>query len=174
MRLGLMAPLAVLLISSLALFVIGLGASGAAEVVRYPDMTPVLGATLASVPAIVFAAWGSLRLWQLTYRPYRIRIRHFGIGVAAIASAIAMIAAYAALVGDPEHYKGEFNPVTQEWDPRVESATTYLFLIFGVATTFPMGVLGAVAKLFYVDAIEPAKLERPEGLDPMGEIMATQ
>ena len=171
LRLLLTVPFVLLAGASLVLGVAAFLASGAAEEVRYGDNVPVYAGMLAAAPAAVFGAVAGTSIWTRTFQPFQVRPARLLGGLAAIGLAIAMLLAYALIVGDPEHYKGNFNNVTQQWDPRVPTSGSYLALIAGVATTFPMGALGVIAKLLYLDAIEPAKLDRPQGIDPIGTIM---
>ena len=173
-RILLLAPFIVLVVAGLVLIVAALGAAGAAAEVRYPDNLPVYAGLVAAAPALVFGVVACLIVWARTFGPFEVKPLRLVGGLAAILAAAAMIAAYAFIVGDPEHYKGEFDNLTQQWEPRVPTAGSYLTLVLGVATFFPMGALAVMAKYLYIDAIQQAKLDRPEGFDPIGIMLGTQ
>jgi hypothetical protein len=172
LRLILLLPFIVLVGSSAVLAIAALLASGAAEEVRYPDNLPVYAGLLAAMPSTIFGLAAITVVWKRTADRFQVRTTRLLFGLIVVASAVAMLLAYAFIVGDPDHYKGDFNNAAQEWDPRVPTAGSYLALIAGVATFFPMGALAFLAKYLYIDAIEPGQLDRPEGRDPIGSIMS--
>ena len=163
-----MAPCIVLVLSSLTLVVAALGASGAASIVRYPDNLPVYAGLLAAAPPALFGLVATWAIWLRTFKPFQLRTLRMLLGFPAILAAIVLVFAYAFIVDDPDHYKGQFNNAAQEWDPRVPNPGSYIALIVGVATLFPMGALGVTAKYLYVDGIEGGRLDAPEGYDPIG------
>jgi hypothetical protein len=164
---------AVVRASAAALAITALGASGAAVEVRYPDAVPVYAGLLAGTPSGLFALGAGYTVWRQTARRVRIDPQGLFWGAVPLLLAIALVLTYATYVGDPEHYKGYFNEFRQEWVPRFKPLP-YLALIVGVATFIPMGALGALTKLLYIDAIRPAKLDQPEGFDPIGVMLRTQ
>ena len=172
LRLLLSLPFILLVGSSVVLAIAALSASGAAEEVRYPDNLPVFAGLLAATPSAIFGVAAIIMVWNRTAARFQVRATRLLFGLVAIAAAVAMLLAYTVIVGDPGHYKGEFNNVTQEWDPRVPTSGSYVALIAGVSTFFPMGALAFMAKYLYIDAIEPGQLDRPEGRDPIGTIMS--
>ncbi len=172
MRALILLPLVVLLASSLVLAIAGIAASGAASVVRYPDNVPVYAGLFAAVPSMLFGLVALAIVWKRTSRPFAVRVPKVVGGLVGILAVVAMLLAYAVLVGDPDHYKGQFNNATQEWEPSFDTYRQYLAAIFGVATTVPMGVLGIIIKIFYIDSIQVPQLDQPEGLDPIGSIMS--
>jgi hypothetical protein len=174
LRVLLLAPFALLIVAAFVLMVAAFSASGAAAEVRYPDNLPVYAGLLAAVPALVFGVVASFLIWTRTFGSFEVKPLRLLIGLVAILAAAAMVFAYTFIVGDPEHYKGEFDVLTQQWEPRVPTAGSYLSLVLGVATFFPMGALAVTAKYLYIDAIQPAKLDRPEGYDPIGIMLRTQ
>ena len=165
------APFVLLVATAILLGVRSLFAGGAADELGYPHNLPVAAGLLAAAPAIAFGVFAAAAVWTTTDGAFRIQTPRLWAGLLSIAAGSGLLLAYVFIVGNPEHYKGAFNPVTQQWDPAFDSYGQYLFTVLGVATTFPLGALAVVAKYFYVDSIQPAKLDEPEGIDPIGEIM---
>jgi len=173
LRLLLVSPFACLLAASFILYVAAVFAYGAGALVRYPDSLPVLAGFIAATPSAMFALVAGRIVWQKSSRRLRLDTRGLAWGLVPIVLAIALLLIYALSVGDPAHYKGQFNLFTQQWDPRFEAAA-YIWLIVGVSAVIPMGGFGVATKLLYLDAIQTAKLDQPEGYDPVGIMLRTQ
>lgn len=171
LRLLLLLPVLLLAFAGFVLVIAALGAAGTAWEVRYPDRLPVLAGFLAATPSLLFAAVASVALWRRTGKRVRIERRGLVLGSVPVLLAAVLLLVYAASIDNPEHYKGQFNSFTQQWDPKFHPSA-YVVMILGVSTTFPMGALAVLARLLYMDAIAPARLDRPEGFDPVGILLS--
>ena len=76
------------------------------------------------------------------------------------------------LIGEPDSYRGEFNPVQWRWEPMFPESTFVQVSIF-IAIGYPMGILGVGAWFLYCQGIAPYGITEPKAPDPIGEIART-
>jgi hypothetical protein len=86
--------------------------------------------------------------------------------------AVGLLVAYAAQIGDPDSYRGEFNPVQRRWEPAWDE-TAFVSLTVFIACGVPMGVFGLAAWVIYFGGISEGGLASPAEPDPIGEIVRT-
>ena len=89
-----------------------------------------------------------------------------------MALAVGLLVAYALLIGEPDSYRGEFDPVMERWEPMF-SQSNFIYVTVFIAAGYPMGVFGAGVWFLYCRAIEPDGLTLPANPDPIGEIART-
>lgn len=170
LRLMLIAPFLLAALLGLALILTSLMAFGAADEFGYPSWAPVVGGLIYALPVSAGAVFFGLGVMRRTARPFRLQWLRLLGGVVCLAGVIALTASYALLVSDPSSYRGEFDPVTQKYEPLFD-IKAFLWLTVLMATTFPNGGLAVAIKVLYLDAIKPAGLAAPAGSDPIGELM---
>jgi hypothetical protein len=171
-RVLLVLPLAAIAIAAIGLIAVSPSAAGAGREFRYPDNLPVFGGIIFATPSLLFGLITLTKVWRRTSVAVLVAPRRTLLGLLPLSMAIALIAAYALLMGDPDSYRGEFNPVQWRWEPMFPQSTFVQVSIF-IAIGYPMGVLGAGVWFLYCQGIAVYGLAEPETPDPIGEIART-
>jgi hypothetical protein len=173
LRVALVSPFLFSMAACLLLMAVALTAFGAGDEVGYPAWAPPAGAYLYAVPVFPGSAVFAAAVWGRTFRDFRLQRWRALAGLMAILVVIAITIAYAALINEPDSYRGQFDERTQRWEPNL---TLESFLSFSLlmAVFFPCGGLAVIIKVLYLDAIQAVGRALPEGVDPIGEILRTK
>jgi hypothetical protein len=159
--------------TALVLTVMSVLAKGAANGVGYDAWTPVAGGLIFAVPLLVAGVVTLVGVWQRTRRPYLVKTPGIYFGALGLIVWIAIGLAYVLLIGTHSTYEGEFNQVTQRFDP-LFNEHSFIIASLVISLFYPTGISILATWYFFLNSIVEPPRQTVEGVDPIGTIARGQ
>jgi len=168
-RILLTVPFAALVVSGGALVAASINSLGVANDVGYGEWVPMAGGVILALPLLAGGLFWGARVWQRISRPYRLYLTRLLPAWGFILAVAGLGVAYILTIDNPETYQGNFNTLTQRYEPNLTVESFYILSV-GLSA-FLLGALYLAMRFLYLTGVERQGLSVPEGVDPIGSLI---